>query len=76
MKIILLLSVLGICGCAAPAKNKTAEKKPAPAPAAPQLIDGIPVVEAHPKREIKFDENGHPYEVLKEHERLCENCDK
>lgn len=78
----LALAALSLAGChgGKPAPKRTpapAQTAPAPAPAQPIAAAPAPAAApAFPKRRVIVDESGTAYEVLEEHERLCQNCDR
>lgn len=70
------LCVFSGCKQSAPAgKNPQAPAAPAPAAAAAPA-PAAQTAKAAPKRRLVVDEKGNAYEVLEEHERLCQNCDR
>ena len=77
---ITAMAALGLtAGCQQPAKkNPQQNNKPQAAQtvSAPVSTAQSAQVKAGPKRRLVIDEKGNAYEVLEEHERLCQNCDR
>lgn len=83
---MLALAALALAGChgGKPAPKRAPAPAPAaqaPAPVAAQPMAAAPAsapaaAPAFPKRRVIVDESGTAYEVLEEHERLCQNCDR